>query len=253
MPKKLIVTVILFNTFLIYGNISKEANIILNDIINKYNGFYSSNDIPNIEIVKNIIKSKELNALKDEEKIYLTLEVLVLWANLAMMEDEIIGEENYKTLLNKYKEIKKEIKNGHSETYSAFSDFAFTMIPLSRLYGKNNEIMFTLDFSEYSREAIRKDKENEKAKILYGMFWSFPSAYHENTYFSVAKKFLSANENVPLYMKYKAHIYLSILYMKANETEKSFEELNKAENIFPNGFLTLYVRQNYENGNKSPF
>lgn len=240
---------LLFIVCVCYGKISSEAADILKEIDLKNNDYYSGERLVKVSEANDILKRVETSAsLSDNERLYLKIECYTLLANTSINAGTFI--EDYKTLKNVYKNIRKEksFKKGFSEIYSAYADFANSMIALS-FFNKVFPYSMIVDVYTFSRLALIRDPNNIKAKQLYGMWQCTTLNYYANNLFYSIITSMYDTTGLPKYMIYRSHIYLSMAYMRVNETEKAFKELEEAENIYPNGFFSYMLKSSYAKGN----
>lgn len=228
---------------------SPEAENFVRELNSKNNEYYSGEKLIKQSEIKAIIDQVENSGkLTDEEKLFLKIEAYTLWANTSPPLETF--EKDYPILKEIYKSIKDKAFRSvslSSEVYASYADFAGAMIPLANLHDDAYSYIFMLDAEEYARIALIKDPHSIKASILYGISFSTIN-YKYNDLYSKSLKFMGSTENLPEYMVFRTHIYKSMMYMKVNETEKAFEELKKAENIYPNAFFVSMLTISYANG-----
>lgn len=229
---------------------SSEAENFTRELNSKNNEYYSSEKLITQSEVKAIIDQVEnSDKLTYEEKLFLKIEAYTLWAKTSPPSQTF--EKDYPILKEIYKSIKnKAFRDGNlrSEVYASYADFAGAMIPLASLDNDAYSYIFMLDTEEYARIALIKDPHSIKASILYGISFSMSMNYRYSDLYSKSLKFMDSTENLPEYMVFRTHIYKSMMYMKVNEIGKAFEELEKAENIYPNGFFVSRLTISYANG-----
>lgn len=244
MLRKVLFLFVCFTLFL-YADISKEADNILKEINYKNIEYYSGNRVVKVNEAKSILEKIEKSNLKEEEKLYLKIESYILWANVSIANGSF--EEDFITLSKAYVDIKKDKSFTTSLSYGAFSDFANSLTSLS-FFNKKYPYNFITDMYNYSRLALLKDSNNLRAKQIYGM-WQIAtlSYYNNNSFYSIINS-LKDIDNLPDYMIYRAYIYRSMAYMKVNETQKAFIELEKAKKMYPNGFYSYLLQKSYESG-----
>ncbi|WP_295157881.1 hypothetical protein [uncultured Brachyspira sp.] len=244
MIKKILFLFICFTLFL-YAELSNEAKNILKEIESKNTEYYSGNRLVKVNEAKSILEKIDKSNFEEEEKVYLKIETYILWANISIANGTF--EEDYITLSQIYKDIKKDKYFTTSLSYGAFADFANSLTSLGFF---NNKYPYSIivDMYNYSRLALLKDSANFRAKQIYGM-WQIAtlSYYNNNTFYSVINS-LNSTDNLPDYMIYRAYIYRSMAYMKVNETEKAFTELENAKKMYPNGFYGYLLQKSYDSG-----
>jgi len=228
---------------------SLEAESFITELNTKNNEYYSGERFVRTSEAKEIIEKVESSTtLTDEEKLYLKIEGYALWANTSIASG--VFESDYPILKNIYENIKKDktFKNGGTEIYTAFTDFGNAMIPLAMFNGKAYWYVFVVDVYDYARIALIKDPSNTKASVLYGMGSSIPVNYLSNNQYSKSLKFMEDTEGLEDYMVFRVHIYKSMMYMKVNETDEAFEELKKAESMYPDGLFVYMLKVSYAKG-----
>ena len=244
-----IIFLIVLSHYTLTANISDEAVNLMSELNAKNNEYYSGERLLNTSEAKDIIeKIKNSNTLTDDEKIFLSIEGYALWANTSIASGTF--KDDYPTLKNIYENIKKDVsfKKGNSDVYASFSDFASAMIPLAMFNDKSYWYVFVVDGYDYARIALIKNPENTKASVLYGIGSSIPVNYLANNQYSKSLKLMENTESLENYMIFRTYIYKSILYMKVNETELAFDELLKAENMYPNAMFVYMLRASYAKG-----
>ena len=98
------------------------------------------------------------------------------------------------------------------------------------------------------RKILLKDKNNVKAKQVYGMWQIATLGFYNNAAFYSIMNSLNDTTNLPDYMVYRAYIYRSMAYMKVNETDKAFKELDEALKMYPKGFYGYLLKSSYDKG-----
>lgn len=247
-------TVLMFLLFIISTHTidaytTPEAENFARELNSKNNEYYSGEKLIKQSEIKAILnKIENSGKLADNEKLFLKIEAYTLWANTSPPSETF--EKDYPILKEIYKSIKdKAFRNVRlsSEVYASYADFAGAMIPLANLHDDAYSYIFMLDAEEYARIALIKDPHSIKASVLYGISFSTIN-YKYNDLYSKSLKFMGSTKNLPEYMVFRTHIYKSMMYMKVNETEKAFEELEKAEKIYPNAFFVSMLATSYANG-----
>lgn len=245
-----VIVLIFINAFFLcglYGEISSEANSILKEIDNKNNEYHSGSRLVRVSEAKDILNRVKNSSLIEEEKMHLSIECYTLWANVSIASGSF--EEDYITLGDIYKNIKKDkvFKKGSSDIYAAYANFANSLTSLAFFNGKY-PYSIIVDMYNYSRSALLKDKNNIKAKQVYGM-WQIATLgfYNSRAFYSIITSLKDTN-NLPDYMIYRAYIYRSMAYMKVNETDKAFRELDEALKMYPKGFYGYLLKSSYDKG-----
>ena len=244
-----IIFLIFLSHYTLTANLSIEAVNLMSELNDKNNEYYSGERIVDTSEAKNILeKIKNSSSVTDDEKMFLSIEGYTLWANTSIASGTL--KEDYPILKNIYENIKKDksFKKGNSDVYASFSDFASAMIPLAMFNGKSYWYVFVVDGYDYARIALIKNPENIKASVLYGMGSSIPVNYLANNQYSKSLKLMGYTEGLEDYMIFRTYIYKSMLYMKVNETELAFEELAKAENMYPNAMFVYMLKASYAKG-----
>ena len=244
-----VIVLIFISSFLgLYAEISNEANNILKEIDNKNNEYHSGERLVRTSEAKDILNRIKNSNLSEEEKMYLSIECYTLWANVSIASGTF--EEDYKILGDIYKDLKKDkvFKKGSSDIYAAYANFANSFTSLA-FFNKKYPYSAIVDMYTYSRLALLKNKNNIRAKQVYGM-WQIAtlSFYNNAAYYSVMTS-LNDTSSLPDYMIYRAYIYRSMAYMKVNETDKAFEELYNALKMYPKGFYGYLLKSSYDKGN----
>lgn len=231
----------------LYGEISSKANAILKEIDNKNNEYHSGSRLVRVSEAKDILNRVNNSSLNEEEKMHLSIECYTLWANVSIANGTF--EEDYKTLLYIYNNLKKDkvFKKGSSDIYGAFANFANSFTSLAFF---NNQYPYSVivDMYTYARLALLKDKNNIKAKQIYGMWQIATLNFYNNAAFYSVITSLNDTSNLPDYMIYRAYIYRSMAYMKVNETDKAFRELDEALKMYPKGFYGYLLKSSYDKG-----
>ena len=261
------------NVFLFYGGLSSEAEAVINEayakvreypvnstkssestadailkeIDNKNNEYHSGARLVRTSEAKDLLNRVKNSNLSEEEKMHLSIECYTLWANVSIASGTF--EEDYKTLGEVYKNLKKDkvFKKGSSDIYASFANFANSFTSLAFF---NNKYPYSVivDMYTYARMALLKDKNNIRAKQVYGMWQIATLGFYNNAaYYSVISS-LNDTSNLPDYMVYRAYIYRSMAYMKVNETDKAFKELDEALKMYPKGFYGYLLKSSYEKG-----
>lgn len=231
------------------ANTSPEVANFVNELNTKNNEYYSGSRFVKVSEAKAIIDRVEKSTtLTAEEKLFLKIEAYSLWANVTVLSGTF--EDDYPILKGIYINIKKDktFKNGGTEIYTAFTDFASSMIPLAFFNKKGYWYVFVVDAYDYARIALIKDPKNIKASVLYGMGSSIPVNYLSNNQYSKSLKFMKYTDGLEEYMLFRVHIYKSMMFMKVNETDKAFEELSKAEAMYPNSLYIYMLKTSYAEG-----
>ena len=246
-----VIVLIFINIFFLcglYAEVSSEANNILKEIDNKNNEYHSGERLVRTSEAKDILSRIKNSNLSEEEKMYLSIECYTLWANVSIASGTF--EEDYKILGDIYKNLKKDkvFKKGSSDIYGAYANFANSFTSLA-FFNKKYPYSVIVDMYTYSRLALLKNKNNIRAKQVYGM-WQIAtlSFYNNAAYYSVMTS-LNDTSSLPDYMIYRAYIYRSMAYMKVNETDKAFEELDNALKMYPKGFYGYLLKSSYDKGN----
>ena len=245
----LIVLVLSLSHYTLTASVSDEAENLMSELNAKNNEYYSGERLVYTSEAKDIIeKIKNSSLLTDDEKMFLSIEGYTLWANTSIASGTL--KDDYPILKKIYKKIKKDIgfNKVNSDTYTAFSDFASAMIPLAMFSGKAYWYVFVVDGYDYARIALIKNPENIRASILYGMGSSIPVNYLSNNQYSKSLRLMEDTEGLEDYMIFRTYIYKSMLYMKVNETELAFDELAKAENMYPNAMFVYMLKDSYTKG-----
>ncbi|KLI39952.1 hypothetical protein SZ51_02505 [Brachyspira hyodysenteriae] len=245
-----VIVLIFINAFFLcglYGEISSEANAVLKEIDNKNNEYHSGTRLVRTSEAKDILNRVNNSNLSEEEKMHLSIECYTLWANVSIASGTF--EEDYKTLGDIYNNLKKDkvFKKGSSDIYAAFANFANSFTSLA-FFNKKYPYSVIVDMYTYSRLALLKDKNNIKAKQVYGMWQIATLGFYNNAAFYSVISSLNDTSNLPDYMVYRAYIYRSMAYMKVNETAKAFKELDEALKMYPKGFYGYLLKGSYDKG-----
>ena len=245
-----VIVLIFINVFFLcglYGEISSEANAILKEIDNKNNEYHSGSRLVRTSEAKDILNRVKNSNLSEEEKMYLSIECYTLWANVSIASGTF--EEDYKALGEIYNNLKKDkvFKKGSSDIYASYANFANSFTSLAFF---NNKYPYSVivDMYTYSRLALLKDKNNIRAKQVYGMWQIATLGFYNNAAFYSVISSLNDTSNLPDYMIYRAYIYRSMAYMKVNETDKAFKELDEALKMYPKGFYGYLLKSSYDKG-----
>lgn len=246
--------VILFISMLtvcVVTTIFAEKSSFLTELNSKNAEYYSGKRFIPVSEIEAILRDIEnSSALTDDERLFLKLEAYALWANNSIPSQTFITD--YPTLKEIYKNIRKtqDFRNGalSSNVYAAFAEFASAMIPLADINRDIYSYNFSVDEEEYARLAMLKNPGNIQANVLYGMFILITAKYKSDQKYSKIAKFLADTEGLPEYMVFRTHIHRSMMYMKINEIKKSFEELKKAESIYPTAFFVSMLKDSYAHG-----
>ncbi len=252
--KKYFIMIIILSVsqYSLFANISEEAQAFLKEIDIKNNESYSGSRLVRPSEAKVIIKNIESsNALTDKEKMYLKIEAYSLWAATSITSGTF--EEDYIILKDIYKNIRKSkaFWNGqlNSNIYSSFSDFGNSLIPLAMFNDDAYWFLIAMDASEYSRLALLKNPNNKRASALYAISNTMTVFYMHNNQYSKSLTFFENAENgLPEYMVFRTYIYKSMMYMRINETQKAFDELAKAEKMYPDGMFVHMLKSSYAKG-----
>lgn len=228
---------------------SSEVENFVKELNTKNNEYYSGARFVETSEAKEIIEKVEKpTTLTDKEKLYIKIEAYALWANTAIASGTF--EEDYPILKDIYNNIKKQktFKNGGTEIYTAFTDFANAMIPLAMFNNKSYWYVFVVDGGNYAKIALIQDPSNTKASVLHGMNNSIPVNYLANNQYSKSLKFMEDTDGLEDYMVFRSYIYKSMLYMKVNKIENAFDELSKAENMYPDSIYVYMLKASYAKG-----
>lgn len=245
----LMVLILSISYYSLYADTSSEVENFMEELNTKNNEYYSGARFVRTSEAKEIIERVEKSTtLTGEEKLYIKIEAYALWTNTTIASGTF--EEDYPILKDIYNNIKKQkiFKKGSTETYTAFTDFANAMIPLAMFNNKLYWYVFVVDGGNYVKIALIKDPSNTKASVLYGMNNSIPVNYLTNNQYSKSLKFMKNTDGLENYMVFRSYIYKSMLYMKVNKTENAFDELSKAENMYPDSMYVYMLKASYAKG-----
>lgn len=248
--KKILLVIFMLNAC-VFSAIFADENIFLTELHSKNADYYSGKRfIPVSEIEAILGGIENSTTVTDDERLFLKLEAYALWANNSIPLGTF--REDYPTLKKMYSSVRETqaFRNGSlsSNAYAAFAEFATALIPLADIAKDAYVYNLDVDEKEYARVALVKDPDSIRASALYGMLNAMGIKYKDSQAYAESLKLLQDTEGLPEYMVFRTYIYRSMMYMKINEIEKSFKELEKAENMYPNAFFVSMLKDSYVNG-----
>lgn len=237
-------------TYTLYANKPTELTTIQNQLNTKNAQYYSGQKLIQAhELIPILTSIDNAHTLTTDEKLYLQIDTYTLWAHNTIPLNTFT--ENYPKFKKIYQNLQnKDFKNGtlSSNLYTSFAEYANALLPLAKLTNDPHSYNFTVDSKEYLRLALLKDPTNTHAKVLYGMSILRIMDYSSYQKYKKSKTYLQNTDGLPEYMIFRTHIYKSMLYIKVNKIEKCFEELQKAENIYPNAPFVTMLKESYKEG-----
>jgi len=214
-----------------------------------------------LNLTSSINTIKVINSLKClEEKIFFSI-------NLSLVDRDIDGENRLlvlylshahllsyaydlgiikehtdlvKSLDWKVDVFMKAIKQ-NSTSYLKYADYLY----LKLVHG-SRKVIHALPI--LYRKVLLLDKENNEARLKLAMWYIFPSNERTSNFRGMIEKAEEYIEELKMYDKFNAYLMYSIYYMKCYNTQKGFEYLEKANQIFPHHIYVSHLWNNYKKG-----